>query len=237
MAIGIIGAMEIEIELLKEDLELKNKLEKANMTFYSGKLADQEVVLVKSGIAKVNAAICTQILVDEFDIDQLIFTGVAGAIDPELEVEDIVVSTDLVQHDVDATAFGDRKPGEIPELAKISFEADENLVNLAFNAGKDILESESNQIYKGRILSGDQFICDIEKVKELKEKFGGYCTEMEGAAVAQTAYLNQLPFVIIRSISDKADGEADISFKKFAKIAADHSYRIVIAILKNLISS
>lgn len=237
MTVGIIGAMELEIELLKDDLHLENELQKAGMTFYLGELAGVEVVVVKSGIGKVNAGICTQILVDEFNIEQLIFTGVAGAIDPKLEIKDIIISTDLVQHDVDATAFGNRKPGEIPQLDKVSFEADTNLVDLAFKAGKDILNSESNKVYKGRILSGDQFISDKQKVKQLKNEFGGYCTEMEGAAVAQAAYLNQLPFVIIRSISDKADEEADISFNKFAKVAAQHSYKIVISILKNLISS
>ncbi|MGM0501166.1 MAG: 5'-methylthioadenosine/adenosylhomocysteine nucleosidase [Bacillota bacterium] len=234
MTIGVIGAMEVEIELLKDDMILDNKLEKAGMTFYSGTVKDKDIVLVKCGIGKVNAAICTQILIDDFEIEQLIFTGVAGAIDPKLEVEDIVISTDLIQHDVDASAFGDRQLGEIPELDKIEFAAASQLIELAFEAGKKDLENESNSVYKGRILSGDQFISSRDKVKALKEQFGGYCTEMEGAAVAQTAYLNQLPFVIIRSISDKADEEADVSFVKFVKTAAQHSHNIVISMLEKI---
>ena len=237
MIVGIIGAMELELELLKDDLKLENKLEKSGMCFYVGYLEGVKVVVVKSGVGKVNAGICTQILVDKFEIDQLIFTGVAGAIDSQLEIEDIVVSTDLIQHDVDATSFGPRELGEVPGLDKVSFEANPTLVDLAFTAGEKVLSSAANHVYKGRILSGDQFISDKQKVDELKKDFGGLCTEMEGAAVAQVAYLNQLPFVIIRSISDKADEEADISFNKFAKIAAQHSYKIVISILKNLISS
>ena len=232
MRIGIMGAMELEINLLKKDMQLEEKLKEAGMEFYLGRLEGVEVVLVKSGVGKVNAGICTQILVDRFEIDKLIFTGVAGAIDTALEVEDIVISTDLVQHDVDATAYGNRKPGEIPELDKVSFAADEGLVELAFKVSQEVLKDETNQAYQGRILSGDQFISSSQKVKELKETFGGYCTEMEGAAVAQAAYLNNLPFVIIRSISDKADEEADISFDEFAEIAAQHSYKIVIAILE-----
>ena len=234
MTVGIIGAMDIEIKLLKEDMNLESKLKKAGMTFYSGNLKGQDIVLVKCGICKVNAGICTQILIDDFDINKLIFTGVAGAVDPKLEVEDIVVSTDLIQHDVDATSFGDRQLGEIPELNKVEFEADQELIDLAFQAGKKVLSSASNSIYKGRILSGDQFISDREKVKFLKEKFDGFCTEMEGAAVAQTAYLNEVPFVVIRSISDKADEEADISFAKFVKIAAQHSHNIVMAMLEKI---
>ena len=237
MRIGIMGALEMEIELLKEDMDLKDKLEKAGMTLYLGKLSGVEIVVVKSGVGKVNAAVCTQILIDEFNIDKLIFTGVAGAIEPKLAVEDIVISTDLVQHDVDATGFEDQKLGEVPGLDTIEFTADEELLELAFEASKNILKNESNQAYKGRILSGDQFICNSQKVKELKETFGGYCTEMEGAAVAQTAYLNQLPLVVIRSISDKADEEADVSFVEFAEVAAKHSYKIVTAMLEKIISS
>ncbi|MGM0369159.1 MAG: 5'-methylthioadenosine/adenosylhomocysteine nucleosidase [Bacillota bacterium] len=234
MSIGIMGAMEIEIKILKEDMDLEDKVKKAGMIFYVGHLAETKIVLVKSGIGKVNAAICTQILIDDFNITQLIFTGVAGAIDSDLEVEDIIISTDLIQHDVDATAFGNRQAGEIPELDRIAFDADEKLINLAFEAGENVLQGEENKVYKGRVLSGDQFISDKTKVQELKEQFAGHCTEMEGAAVAQVAYLNQLPFVIIRSISDKADGKADISFNKFARIAAEHSHNIVVSMLEKL---
>lgn len=231
--IGIIGAMEVEIELLRDDLQLERTLTKAGMEFYAGQLADKQVVLVQCGIGKVNAGVCTQILVDEFAVDQIVFTGVAGAIDAELDMEDIVVSTELVQHDVDVTAFGDYNPGEIPGLGQ-TFPADQQLIQLAEAAGEQVAEKENLRVVTGRILSGDQFISAEEKVADLKEKFSGYCTEMEGAAVGQVAQLNEVPFVVIRSISDKADAEADISFTEFVKEAADHSYQIVKEIVVNI---
>ncbi len=231
--IGIIGAMEVEIELLRDDLQVERTLTKAGMEFYAGQLAGKQVVLVQCGIGKVNAAVCTQILADEFAVDQIIFTGVAGAIDADLDIEDIVVATELVQHDVDVTSFGDYKLGEIPELGQ-NFAADKQLVQLAETAGEQLAAEEDLKVVTGRILSGDQFISAGDKVKDLQAEFGGYCTEMEGAAVGQVAQLNEIPFVVIRSISDKADAEADISFTEFVKKAADHSYRIVKEIVDNL---
>ncbi len=232
MKIGIIGAMDMEIELLKGDLELKDTLNKASMKFYSGVLVDKEVVLVKSGIGKVNAAVCTQILIDDFEVDQVIFTGVAGAVDLGLEVGDIVISTEVAQHDVDVTGFG-RERGEVPGIDRVFLPADQRLVELATKAGQAVTESEEIKVVTGRILSGDQFIADREKVEWLESTFAGSCTEMEGAAVGQSCFLNDTPFVIIRSMSDKADGDADISFDEFAKLAADNSYQIVVEMLKN----
>jgi adenosylhomocysteine nucleosidase len=233
LKIGIIGAMDIEIELLKEDLELKNTLNKASMEFYEGKLVGKEVVLVRSGIGKVNAAVCTQILIDDFDVDEVIFTGVAGAVDPTLDVGDIVISNEVAQHDIDVTGFG-REYGEIPGLDRVFFEAEKRLVDLAKEAGEKVTADEDIKVLIGRILSGDQFIADRDKVTWLEETFAGHCTEMEGAAVGQVCFLNSKPFVIIRSMSDKADGEASISFDEFVKIAADNSYKIVIEMLNNI---
>lgn len=225
--------MEVEIELLRDDLELETTLHKAGMDFYQGNSQGQEVVLVRSGVGKVNAGICTQILIDQFSVDQIIFTGVAGAIDSQLDIGDIVISTDLVQHDMDATSFG-RERGEISGLDKIAFKADKDLLSLAAEIGKTVTAQEEIAVVTGRVLSGDQFIADKQKVANLRETFGGLCTEMEGAAVAQVAYLNDLPFVVIRSISDKADREADISFNEFVQLAASHSYQIVTGMLEEL---
>ncbi|WP_408955969.1 5'-methylthioadenosine/adenosylhomocysteine nucleosidase [Natroniella sp. ANB-PHB2] len=233
MKFGIIGAMEVEVKLLKEEMEIEDRLLKANMEFYSGKLLDHEIVVVRSGIGKVNAAVCSQILLDNFEVEAVLFTGVAGAIDRELEVGDIVISTDVVQHDVDITAFG-REYGEIAELDQVAFKADEELVEVAKEVGEELASSEKIKISVGRILSGDQFISDEKKVEWLKETFAGQCIEMEGAAVGQVAYLNDTPFVIIRSISDKADQEAEISFDEFVKFAASNSYRMIMEILKRL---
>ncbi|MCK8817709.1 5'-methylthioadenosine/adenosylhomocysteine nucleosidase [Natroniella sulfidigena] len=233
MKFGIIGAMDVEVELLKKEMEIEDKLIKANMEFYSGTLLGKEVVVVRSGIGKVNAAVCSQILLDNFAVEAVLFTGVAGAIDRDLDMGDIIISTDVVQHDVDITAFG-RDYGEIPELDQVAFKADEKLVTMAKEIGEELAQTEAIEVITGRILSGDQFISDEKKVEWLRETFAGQCTEMEGAAVGQVAYLNDTPFVIIRSISDKADEEADMSFDEFVEFAANNSYKMITEILKRL---
>jgi adenosylhomocysteine nucleosidase len=230
--IGIIGAMDVEIELLKSDLELEGTTSKARMEFYEGELSEEEVVLVKSGIGKVNAALCAQILIDNFEVDKVIFTGVAGAVREGLDVGDIVISLDTIQHDLDACSLG-YKLGEIPEMDKIRFKADEELVELAKEAGEKVMTAEDIKVVTGRVLSGDQFIADAEKVKWLYDSFAGDCAEMEGAAVGQACFLNDTPFVIIRSMSDKADGSADIDYPTFMEAAAHRSYQIVEEMVKN----
>ncbi|MCK8823705.1 5'-methylthioadenosine/adenosylhomocysteine nucleosidase [Fuchsiella alkaliacetigena] len=226
MKIGIIGAMEAEIELLKVDLELAEVLEKAGMKFYTGTLQNKEVVLVKSGIGKVNAALCAQILIDHFQVARVIFTGVAGAVDAQLEVGDIVISADAVQHDLDATAIG-HELGEVPNLDKTVFKADDELIAAAKTASEKLAKEDGLKVITGRVLSGDQFIAEREKVEWLRETFAGHCAEMEGAAVGQTCFLNETPFVIIRSMSDKADGGAEVDYPTFMKQVAKHSAQIV----------
>ncbi|MCT8137351.1 5'-methylthioadenosine/adenosylhomocysteine nucleosidase [Anaerobacillus sp. CMMVII] len=224
MIIGIIGAMDEEIKLLKENIEIEEEVVKATITFYVGTLHGKEVVICKSGVGKVNAAITTQLLVDHFSVSKLIFTGVAGAVDPNLNIGDIVISTSAIQHDLDASALGFKK-GEVPMFAYSSdFPADESLINLAKDAAKAL---EGVNVIKGRILSGDQFIADHQKVAELGELFEGKCVEMEGASVAHVAMLNNIPFVVIRSMSDKANGEANVNFAEFTKLASERSFSIV----------
>ncbi len=226
MKLGIVGALDIEVDFFKDEMEIDSSCQKAGMIFYEGQFKGVKIVLVKSGVGKVNAAICTQILINDFKVEQIIFTGVAGAIDRRVAVGDIVVAEDLVQHDIDATGF-DYKLGEVPGLDQVAFTADKKLLALAKEAGKKITAEKEIDLYSGRILSGDQFISDQEKVAELKANFGGYCTEMEGAALAQVCFLNDIPFVVVRSISDNADQEAGHSFVEFVKEAANNSYAIV----------
>ncbi len=231
MKIGIIGAMDEEIKLLKDKMELKEEVVKATISFYVGTFQGKEVVICKSGVGKVNAAVTTQLLVDHFSVAKIIFTGVAGAVDPALNIGDIVISTSAVQHDLDASALGFRK-GEVPMFAYTSdFPADEQLINLAEKAAQAL--SEVN-VVKGRILSGDQFIANHQKVEELEQVFAGKCVEMEGAAVAHVAMLNQIPFVIIRSMSDKANGDANINFLEFTKLASERSFYIVHSMVENM---
>ncbi|RXI98569.1 5'-methylthioadenosine/adenosylhomocysteine nucleosidase [Anaerobacillus alkaliphilus] len=224
MKIGIIGAMDEEIKRLKENIEIQEEIVKATITFYVGTFEGKQVVVCKSGVGKVNAAITTQLLVDIFAVNKIIFTGVAGAVDPELNIGDIVISTSAVQHDLDASALGFKK-GEVPMFAYSSdFPADEQLIKLAEQAAKNL---DDVKTVKGRILSGDQFIADHKKVEELGHLFEGKCVEMEGASVAHVAMLNDIPFVIIRSMSDKANGEADVNFTEFTKLASERSFSIV----------
>ena len=229
--IGIIGAREEEVSQLIEAMEEKEKVTCAGMDFYCGKLKDKEVVIVQSGIGKVNMALCTQILADRFDVKAVINTGVAGGLYKDIEIGDIVISKDAVQHDVDATVFG-YKVGEIPRMDTSYFEADKDLIELAKKTCDEV--NPDIHSYVGRVVSGDQFISDNKKKHYLINEFDGYCAEMEGAAMAQAAHLNQIPFIILRAISDKADQEAAGSYEEFDKAAIKHIVRLVLGILDRM---
>lgn len=227
--IGIIGAMEEEITGIKDIIVIVTAKIVAGLEFFIGKYQNNSVVLVRSGIGKVNAAICAQILIDHFGVDYVINVGVAGAVYHELSVGDIVISEDTVQHDMDTSIFGD-PIGIIPRMEESYFKADENLVRMAVEAAKEL--SDEIHVFKGRIASGDQFISSAEGKAKIWKNVQGYCAEMEGAAIAQVCYLNQIPFVIIRSISDNAEAQADIAYEKFVPLAAENSSRVVEAMLR-----
>ena len=226
--IGIIGAMEEEVSQLIEAMEEKEKVTCAGMDFYCGKLKDKEVVIVQSGIGKVNMALCTQILADRFDVKAVINTGVAGSLKNEINIGDIVISSDAIQHDMDATGFG-YKMGVIPRMPVSVFEADRKLIDAARAACSEAVPEIG--VFEGRVVSGDQFITDKDTKKRLVETFAAYCTEMEGAAIAQAAYLNNIPFLIIRAISDKADDSASMDYGEFERKAIEHS----VLLMENLI--
>ena len=229
--IGIIGAMDEEVAMLKEKLTEVQVETKAAMDFYKGKLEGKDVVVVRSGIGKVNAAMCAQILADVYHADHVINTGIAGSLKAEINIGDIVLSTDVLHHDMDATGFG-YDLGQIPQMNVFSFEADEKMRTIA----KEVCEAVNPeiQVFEGRIVSGDQFISSREVKDRIKSNFDGYCTEMEGAAIAQTAYLNRIPFVIIRAISDKADDSATMDYPTFEKQAVEHSVRLTRGFLKRI---
>ena len=221
---GIIGAMEEEIILLKEKMEREVVVKKASMEFYQGRLNGHEVVLVRSGIGKVNAGLCAQILVDVFNVNRLINTGIAGSLKAEIDIGDIVISSDAVQHDMDARAFGYAR-GEIPRMDTLSFPADEELIAQAKAACEEV--NPEIHAFVGRIVTGDQFVAGREIKEEIASWTEGCCTEMEGAAIAQAAYLNKVPFVIVRAISDKADDSASMDYPEFEKKAIEHSVKLV----------
>lgn len=222
--LGIIGAMEEEVAGLKENMTVARTLQRASMEFLEGSLAGKPVVVVRCGIGKVNAAICTQILADEFHVDAIVNTGIAGSLKNEINIGDIVLSEDTVQHDMDATGFG-YEYGVIPRMETSVFKGDERLLALARECCEQV--NPEIGVFVGRVVSGDQFISDKRKKDWISEHFHGYCTEMEGAAIAQTAYLNQIPFLIIRAISDKADNSAQMDYNEFERQAIRHSVRLM----------
>lgn len=229
--IGIIGAMELEVEQLKKDMSLVNSTKRAGMDFYEGSLNDCPVVVVRCGIGKVNAAVCTQILVDTFHVTHVINTGVAGSLNVSLDIGDIMISEDALEHDMDVSPLG-YEPGIIPQMECSVFQADEQLKTLAISACRKV--NPDIQVLSGRVVSGDQFIAAKEIKERLISFFHGDCAEMEGASIAHTAYLNDLPFVIIRAISDKADDSAQMDYPTFETAAAKHCAALVEEMLKGM---
>ena len=222
--IGIIGAMEEEVAALKEAMEVQETIERASMVFLRGELCGKDVVIVRSGIGKVNAGICAQILVDRFGVDVLINTGIAGSLDAKIDIGDMVISTDALHHDMDASEFGDAL-GQVPRMDVLSFPADETLVKKAVQASEKA--NPDIHTFTGRIVSGDQFIASREVKERIVKNFHPLCVEMEGAGIAQAAYLNQVSYVIIRAISDKADNSAHVDYPTFEQQAIAHSVRLV----------
>ena len=222
--LGIIGAMEEEVLKLREAMDVEETRVKAGMEYTKGTLMGAPVVVVRSGIGKVNAALCTQILVDEFQVDAVINTGIAGSLQAKIDIGDIVLSTDVLQHDVDATVFG-YGYGQIPRMDVLAFPADAKMREVAQACCLEV--NPEIGVFQGRVVSGDQFISDGEKKEWISQEFAGYCTEMEGAAIGQAAYLNGVPFLIIRAISDKADNSASMDYPTFEAQAIEHTVKLV----------
>lgn len=222
--VGIIGAMELEVEELKSKMDTVSITTKAGMEFHEGTLNGVNAVIVKCGIGKVNAALCVQVLADLFQVTHIINTGVAGSLNAALDIGDILISKDALYHDMDVTIFG-YQPGEVPQIGLREFPADERLAALAKEACEKV--NPGINAIVGRVVSGDQFISDKDTKNRLISLYQGDCAEMEGASIAHGAYLNQIPFVIIRAISDKADDTSEMEYPVFERAAAKHSARLV----------
>lgn len=229
--LGIIGAMEVEVARLKEAMEEPAVVRKAGMEFYKGRLAGCEAVVVRSGVGKVNAAVCAQILIDDFSADAIVNTGIGGSLQEKIDIGDLVISSDSLEHDMNATGFG-YAPGVIPQMDCSVFKADERLIRLAEECCREV--NPDIHTFVGRVVSGDEFISDKAKKAWLSETFGGLCTEMEGAAIAHTAYLNRVPYLVIRAISDKADDSAHMDYPEFEKKAVEHSVNLMLAMAGRL---
>ena len=215
MKLGIIGAMEQEVETLLGLLENRKEAVRTGSTYYEGTLDGLDVVVVQCGIGKVNAALCVQVLCDCYGVTHVVNTGIAGSLCAELDIGDLVVSSDAMYHDFDCHAFG-YPVGKVPGMP-VAYEADAKLIELAFNAAESVNPGHTR---KGRVASGDQFVAEKALKERIIEVTGALCTEMEGTAIAQAAYRNGIPFVIIRAISDKADDSAEMDYPTFERIAA-----------------
>ena len=231
MKIGVIGAMQMEVDNLQANMTDTKVVEYSGITFVEGKIDGKSVVAAKCGIGKVFAAICAQTMILEFNVDMIVNIGVAGSLTKDLSVFDVAVATNVVQHDMDATGFGYRK-GQIPQMPVFFFNADDNLRRLAAEVCKEV--NPDIQVFEGRIASGDQFVCDQGVKDNIVKEFSAYAVEMEGAAIGQAAALNGVPFLIIRAISDKADNSANMDYPAFEKLAIEHSVRLTQGMLKRM---
>lgn len=225
---GIIAAMDKELDLIKEEIQFKDSIVVSGMTFYLANINDKHIVFVKCGVGKVNAAVCTELLIDRFKVDCVINTGVAGALNNDLNIGDIVISKSAVMHDMDVTGFG-YKMGQTPGIAVVDFQANEYLIACIENVINDL--GLNIKYIVGSVASGDQFVSSKADKERILTYFDVDCVEMEGASIAQVCYLNNTPFVIIRSMSDKADDNGGMDYKEFSDMAAKNSAKIVIKLL------
>lgn len=230
--IGIIGAMDTEVKELISEMNDAEKISLYGNCFYKGSINGTEVIVVKCGIGKVNAARCAQIMIDKFDVSAIVNSGIAGGVAPELSVGDICLGASMIQHDYDLTPFGYVKGYISTGLAgdePTAFKADRELLDIFEKAASEV--AGDKHLLKGVVVSGDQFIADLDKKKELHSEFGAIAAEMEGAAIAQVAAYAEVPFVVLRVISDLANGEGPASFEEFEKEAADLSMSITNKVL------
>ena len=232
MKLGIIGAMDIEVALLKESMQDVTVHSRTGMTFFEGKLEGLETVVVQCGVGKVNAAMCTQILCDLFAVTHIINTGVAGSLCAELDIGDLVISRDAMYHDFDCSVINDNYcVGQVPGMSVLAYPADEVLAQAAYEAAEAVNPGHTRM---GRVASGDQFVSSKAQKAHIIAHTGALCTEMEGAAIAHTAWRNGVPFAVVRAISDKADDSADMDYPTFEAIAAKRCAAVTMALAKKL---
>ena len=232
---GIIGAMDTEIQMIREQMDRCRVNSLYGLTFYQGRIGSHDVVLAKCGVGKVNAARCAQILIDRSNPDFIINTGVAGGIGPNLKVGDMVLSTDLVQHDFRMNALGcvdGCQTLEGPKDKPTLFHGDEGLLTRFEKVAQETAGEAA--IHRGRIASGDTFVADKASKEKIYKTFGALACEMEGAAIAQVAQAAGVPFLVIRAISDLADGSASESYAAFERHAAQLSAKMLLRFMENV---
>ena len=230
MRIGIIGAMQMEVDALQAAMESPASETISGITFVTGRIGKHDIVAAQCGIGKVNAALCVQVLCDCYGVTHVVNTGIAGSLCAELDIGDLVISKDAIHHDFDLRFWG-RPVGQVPGMDVTAFPADETLKKLALEAA-EVVNAGHNRT--GRIASGDQFICSKEQKDTIIANTRAICAEMEGAAIAHTAYRNGVPFVILRAISDKADDSAEMDYPTFERIAAHRCAAVTQTVAKKL---
>lgn len=227
--LAMIGAMEEEVAGILAALSDTETHIYAGRTVTEGSYRGSRCVVVQAGVGKVNAALCTQMIIDRYAPDGIVNTGIAGSLNPDIAIGDLVLSTDAVEHDMDASTFG-YAPGQIPGLDTRFFTADAGLRTLAKEAAAAVLPQLG--CHEGRVVTGDQFIGSAEKKDWLKATFSGDCCEMEGAAIAHVCHINRVPFLIVRAISDSADQSAQMDYPAFEKMAIANSVRLSLAMIE-----
>ena len=228
--LGIIGAMDVEVATLKENMTDKTVHLVTGSEYCEGKLDGLDAVVVQCGVGKVNAALCAQILINCFGVTHIVNTGIAGSLNAKLDIGDFVISSDAVYHDMDATNFG-YPMCQVPGLPVLAFQADQMLMDAALLAAE---QAHPGHVTVGRVATGDQFVADKQLKNKIIENTGAFCTEMEGAAIAHTAWKNGVPFVIIRAISDKADDSAQMDYPTFEAAAAKRCAQVTQMLAKTL---
>ena len=232
MKLGIIGAMDVEVATLKDNMCNKTEKTIAGSVFCEGILEETPVVVVQCGVGKVNAALCVQALCDHYGVTHIINTGVAGSLDIKLDIGDLVISKDAIYHDFDCHVLNPNyHVGQVPGIPVHSFPADESLIKLAYNIADTL---HPGHVCIGTVASGDQFVCQKTQKEKIIADTSGICTEMEGAAIAHGAWRNHVPFVVIRAISDKADDSAEMDYPTFEAIAAMRCAEVTKRIAKNI---
>lgn len=234
--IGIISAMDKEIDLLLDEAEIDRVETIADMEYHIGSLHGQPVVITRAGIGKIRAASSATAMLNKYPISKVIFTGIAGGVADETDVLDEVIATRLIEHDYgilsnDGFKWRSGDPG-IGDKAGVYYDCDPQLVQIAYDATVEVVGKD--HVFKGTIATGDQFVANSEYVEKLRKDYDAYACEMEGAAIAVVCIDYKTPFVVIRALSDKADGKAHDSYENFGEIAADNSSRIVIKMLDSI---
>lgn len=229
MKIGIIGAMDIEVQALKKLMD-DVKIDKiSSVDFYSGKISGVDTIVAVAGIGKVNAAVCAQTMILKYAPDAVINTGVAGGLSPELGIGDIALAEEVAEHDMDTSAVGD-EIGFISGINKVYMECDKKLISLMQSAAENI----GLKVRRGIIVSGDQFISEQSQRDKILESFDAIAAEMEGASIGHVCTMNKVPFAVLRAISDGANSDSVMDYPAFAKTAAANSIKIITYMLGEL---